>query len=188
MIDVAAKASTRLEEAGIEVAVVGGSAITAHVPEVYTSHDIDFAAINGTTRRAFAEVIATLGFAVRGREYVHPESRFSLDLVADTPYIDQRPILKFATIESRFGPVRAYLFEDAIADRVAAFVHWGDSESLDVAERAVRAKRSSTSWKRILRVLSDLDASEGEGARRLDLATNRLRRMLEATWGAERHR
>jgi hypothetical protein len=179
LIDVAAKASACLNGAGIEVAVVGGSAITAHVPEVYTSHDIDFAAINGTTRRTFSEVIATLGFAARGREYVHPESRYTLDLVADTPYIDQRPILKFATIESRFGPVRAYLFEDAIADRVAAFVHWGDSESLNVAERAVGAKRASTSWKRVQRVLADLDVSEGEGARRLDLATNRLRGMLE---------
>ena len=45
LLEVAAQASAALELAGIKVAVVGGSAITSYVPEVYTSKDIDFAAV-----------------------------------------------------------------------------------------------------------------------------------------------
>jgi hypothetical protein len=175
LIEVAAQASASLEQAGIQVAVVGGSAVTAYAPDIYTSHDVDFAAINGTTRRAFGAAVAQLGFKAEGRDFVHPASRYSLDLVADTPYIDQRPITKFAIIGTRFGSVRVYLFEDAIADRVAAFLHWGDSESLDVGERAVHARAQSINWRSLQRALKALDGTDAEAARRLELATARLR-------------
>lgn len=175
LLETAAQASTYLERAGIKVAVVGGSAITAYAPKIYTSKDIDFAAINGTTRREFGLAVGELGFKLHGRDFVHPNSVFSLDLVADTPYIDQRPITDFATLETRFGPVRVYQFEDAIADRIAAFLHWGDSQSLDVAERVIQARADLTNWARLRRRLGKLDVSYPEAARRFDVAASRLR-------------
>jgi len=175
LIEVAAQASAVLEGAGIKVAVVGGSAITSYVPNVYTSKDIDFAAINGTTRRAFTAALQPLGFSPQGRDFVHPNSQFTLDLVADTPYVDQRPITKFQTLDTRFGPVRVYLFEDAIADRIAAFLHWADSESLDVAERAIQAHAQKPSWRRISQTLRKLDSSDPQAARRLNVALKRLK-------------
>jgi hypothetical protein len=180
-VEVAAKASACLAEAGIQVVVVGGSAITVHAPEVYTSHDIDFAAINGTDRRAFGKALAQLGFRLEGRDYVHPDSSFSLDLVADTPLIDQRQVSKFATVETRFGPVRVFKFEDAIADRIAAFLHWGDSESLYIAERVVQARAKSTKWKDLESALSQLDTGDPEASRRLRLASVRLRSAVASS-------
>jgi hypothetical protein len=174
--EVAAQASTHLEHAGIPVAVVGGSAVTLHAPDVYTSRDIDFAALSGTTRREFAAALTPLGFTAKGRDFVHPESSYTLDLVADTPYIDQRPIKTFAMISTRFGPVRVYQLEDAIADRIAAFLHWSDSESLDVAQRVVRARRSVLRWPALQRALNQLDASGAEAGRRLTFAVNQLRK------------
>ncbi len=176
LIEVAAQAAQCLERAGIPVAVVGGSAITAYAPKVYTSKDIDFAAIKGARRREFAQAVGELGFRATGRDFVHPQSPFSLDLVADTPYVDQRPITKFSTIKTRFGPVRVYTFEDAIADRIAAFLHWGDSQSLDVAERAVTARADLSSWARLRRTLGKLDASDPEAVQRLEVAAARLHR------------
>jgi hypothetical protein len=175
LLEVAAQASQALEQAGIKVAVVGGSAITSYVPSVYTSKDIDFAAVNGTSRRAFTEALAPLGFYPQGRDFVHPRTRFTLDLVADTPYVDQRPITEFETLDTRYGPVRVYLFEDAIADRIAAFLHWSDSESLNVAERALSAHAKKISWRRISGSLRELDTSDLQTARRLKVALNRLR-------------
>lgn len=174
LVEIAALATKHLEQAGIKVAVVGGSAITAHAPRVYTSHDIDFAAINGANRRAFAAALVELGFRADGREFVHPETRFSLDLVADTPFVDRRPITRFAILTTRYGPVRVYRFEDAIADRVAAFLHWADSQSLDVAVRAVAARARTVSWRAIERALDALAASGPDGAARIALAKRRL--------------
>jgi hypothetical protein len=177
LLEVAAQASAALQRAGITVAVVGGSAITSYVPEVYTSKDIDFAAINGTSRRAFTEALAPLGFRPHGRDYVHPNSTFTLDLVADTPYVDKRPITQFETLKTRYGPVRVYSFEDAIADRVAAFLHWGDSQSLDVAEQALKARRATSNWRRISAALRKLDISDPQAARRFRIALRRLKKV-----------
>jgi len=176
LLEVAAQASGYLERAGIRVAVVGGSAVTAYAPEVYTSKDIDFAAINGANRREFGSAVAPLGFKPDGRDFVHPDTPYTLDLVADTPYVDKRPITEFQTLPTMFGPVRVYKFEDALADRVAAFLHWGDSQSLDVAERALRARASDVAWRGVLRSLQRLDASLPDAARRLKLAITRLRK------------
>jgi hypothetical protein len=176
LAEVAAQASAHLELAGIPVAVVGGSAVTLYVPEVYTSKDIDFAAIRGTNRREFAAALAPLGFTAQGRDFVHPDSPYTLDLVADTPYVDQRPITTFATISTRFGPVRVYRFEDAIADRIAAFLHWGDSQSLDVAEQAIKNLPGVTRWRSLERALRQLDSSDPDAARRLEVAIGRLRK------------
>jgi len=175
LLEIAAQASANLEKAGIKVAVVGGSAVTAYAPEIYTSKDIDFAAINGTSRREFSSALAELGFKPRGRDFAHSATPYTLDLVADTPYVDQRPITEFQTLKTRFGPVRVYKFEDAIADRIAAFLHWGDSQSLDVAERALHARASTTSWRTIRQAVKKLDVSLPEAARRLTLALKRLR-------------
>src|SRR6202165_1993833 len=92
LLEAAAQASDGLDTAGSTVAGVGGSAITAYAPEVYTSKDIDVAAINGTNRRQFGAAVAELGFKPDGRDLVHRETLYTLDLVAATPYVDQRQI------------------------------------------------------------------------------------------------
>ena len=174
LAEVAAVASKTLFDAGIPVVVVGGSAVTLHAPDVYTSRDIDFAALRGTTRRAFAAAVAPLGFRPAGRDFVHPETPYTLDLVADTPYIDQRAVTEFATVKTRRGPVTVYKLEDALADRVAAFLHWADLESLGVAERALLETARAPSWSRIEAALRRLDATGAGTARRFELALSRL--------------
>ena len=176
LLEVAAEASAYLERAGIKVAVVGGSAVTAYTPKVYTSNDIDFAAIAGANRRAFGSAVAELGFKPQGRDFVHPDTPYTLDLVADTPYVDQHAITDFQMLKTKFGTVRVIRFEDAIADRVAAFLHWGDSQSLDVAERAIRARARVTDWRRVRLALNKLDTTLPEAAQRLNIALSRLKK------------
>lgn len=95
-----------------------GSAITTHVPHVYTSHDINFANPSDDPVRTIIAALKTLGFERRGRPFIHPDTIYTLDFVADTPSIDTRPIFDFVAIETAHGTVRVYSLEDAIADRV----------------------------------------------------------------------
>ena len=115
-----AAVATHLRIRGIEVVVIGGSAITSHVPDVYTSMDIDFAVTSGIDRRRIARALNELGFRKRGRVFVHPETVYALDFVAERPYIDQEPVYDFAEIHTPVGSVRVLHLEDAIADRIAA--------------------------------------------------------------------
>lgn len=178
LVEVAAAVATHLRTHGTEVVIVGGSAITAHVPAVYTSMDIDFAVTAGDVRTTIVRALNELGFQQRGRIFVHPDTVYTLDFVPDTPHIDREPVCDFAEIHTPAGPVRALRLEDAITDRIAAFLHWSDSESLDVAERSVSAARNHLTWERIDAALLRLDTTTLESTRRMALARERLRRAF----------
>src|SRR5436853_2415561 len=113
LVEVAAAVATHLKTHGIEVVVVGGSAITSHVPAVYTSVDVDFAVTSGINRRKITLALGKLGFQQHGRIFVHPGTPYSLDFVAERPYIDQEPVYDFAEIQTPFGTVRVLHLEDA---------------------------------------------------------------------------
>jgi hypothetical protein len=181
LVEVAAAVGTHLRTYGIEVVVVGGSAITSHVPAVYTSMDIDFAVTSGADRRTIVRALSDLGFRQQGRVFVHPQTVYTLDFVADSPHIDREPVYDFAEIHTSVGTVQALRLEDAIADRVAAFLHWSDSESLDVAERSISAARERLTWDRIDASLLKLDTSAADSRRRMALARERLRRAIGET-------
>jgi len=178
LVEVAAAVATHLKTYGIEVVVVGGSAITSHVPTVYTSMDIDLAVTSGIDRRRITRALNELGFQQRGRVFVRPDTKYPLDFVADRPYLDQQPVCDFAEINTPTGTVRVLHLEDAIADRIAAFLHWSDSESLDVAVRAAVAARDRLTWARVNAALRKLDAASPETEQRMALARVRLKRAL----------
>lgn len=175
LAELAGTVATHLKERGIDVVVVGGSAITAHVPNVYTSMDIDFAVTTGIDRRKISRALSDIGFHSRGRVFANPETVFVLDFVTDTPYIDQRAVSEFVEIQTRAGNFKVFCLEDAIADRVAAFIHWSDSESLDVAERAVAATRKHLRWDSLELALSAIETPSADSVARMNLTRRRLR-------------
>jgi hypothetical protein len=178
LIEVAAAVATHLKTHGIEVVVVRGSATTAHVPNVYTSMDVDFAVTSDIDRRKINLALAELGFHRRGQTFVHPDTAYSLDFVADRPYVEQQAVYDFAEIPTPLGNVRVLYLEDAIADRIAGFLHWSGSESLNAAERAAADARDRLPWERIDAALQRLDTSLPGTALRMALARERLHRAV----------
>lgn len=178
LAELAAYVSSPLCEQGIAVAVVGGSAITTWAPDVYTSDDIDFAVTSGDSRKVIAAALAEIGFLPSGRIFVNAECIYTLDFVANTPYIDGRAVTDFASLQTVHGEVLVYHLADAIADRVAHFVHWNDDEALHVAERTIWVTRNTISTDDIERALSAISPGGRPGVLRVDLARRRLLRAL----------
>jgi hypothetical protein len=178
LVEVAALVATHLRTQGIDLVVVGGSAITSHVPNVYISLDIDFAATGGFDRRIAVRALGDLGFKERGRVFSHDETSYTIDFVAEPPHIGRQPIHDFVEIRTSVGSVRVLRLEDAIADRVAAFLYWSDSESLALAERAAAAARDSVSWDRLNAALLKLETSTQESRQRIAVARERLERAV----------
>jgi hypothetical protein len=178
LVGVAAAVAEHLKTHGIDVVVVGGSAITSHVPTVHTSMDIDFASTSDANRRQISNALKELGFEPSGRIFIHPDTEYTVDFVSGPPSIGQEPLHDFAEIQTSFGNFRALKLEDAIADRVAAFLYWSDSEALDVAERSVAAAREHLTGERIEGSLRKLDVTLSEYAMRMRIARDRLRRAM----------
>lgn len=179
LIEVAGTVCAHFASKGIDVVVVGGSAITVHLPEIYTSHDIDFAVPSGHSLRQIAASLAEIGFKRRGREFVSPDTIYSIDIVADIPFIEQEPIYDYALVNTAGGMLKVFHIEDAISDRICAFVHWSDSESLDVAERALHAARQHIDPRRLAAGFARINP-EGKAAHlRLQLARTRLQNVFD---------
>ena len=90
----------------------------------------------------------------------------------------QEGLVRHPGARTSAGSVRVLRLEDAIADRIAAFLRWSDSESLDVAERSIAAARDPLTWKRVDTALLKLNTSTTESAQRMALARERLRRVI----------
>jgi len=178
LAEIGAVVCRRLSDAGVEAVVVGGSSVTIHVPAVYTSNDIDLALISGFNRNKAAKALKELGFRESGRDFVHPDSPYAIDLVAEIPYVDQRPIRDFCTVTTPAGPVRTYYLEDAIADRIAAWVHWSDSQSLKVAESALAASHEKIGGDRLSAAIAAIEAGDKRREERLRLARSRLSKIV----------
>ncbi len=180
LADVAAAVEAQLRAYGISVAVVGGSAITIHAPSVYTSYDIDIAVTTGMNHRRIAEALAGLGFKSQGRSYANETTPYVVDVVADTPYVDQRPIHDFDRVQTLRGNVTVLKLQDAIADRIAAFLYWQDSQSLDVAERALTTAGTKIDWKTLAATLEKLEHGDDDTNQRFQLALETLSKAYEA--------
>lgn len=178
LAEVASVVSGALSEKNISVVVVGGSAITSHVPQIYTSLDIDLAVVSHDDSKAVEKVLAAIGFRRRGRDFAHPATHITIDLVANDPIVEDVEIREFATITTLLGEYKTLHLPDAIADRVSAFVHWSDGESLDVAQRAARATKTWLTLDQINAALLMLKP-EGHAARaRFQLARTLLEQEL----------
>ncbi len=93
----------------MDTVVVGGSAVTAYAPAVYTSEDIDFAVLSGVQGKKLAKSLAKIGFKKEGRSYIHSQVRYTLDFVADEPYIDRRVIEAFSHVVTLFSEHLRYI-------------------------------------------------------------------------------
>ncbi|HEV2282237.1 MAG TPA: hypothetical protein VGX75_07580 [bacterium] len=137
---------------------------------------------------AFTRATGDIGYVVaRALEvlarthFCHPNCPYPVDIVADRPFIGEVPVYDFAEISTPSGNVRVLHLEDAIADRIAAFLYWSDSQGLDVAERSAIAARDRLASERVDASLRKLDTALPDAAQRMNLARERLRRAVAGT-------
>jgi len=122
-----------LRRHGIRSVLTGGACASLHSGGRYQSVDMDFILMGPTTRAALDAAMATLGFRRQRDRYVNPRVRFYVEFPRGPLAVggDHR----VAPIEHRRGRARALVLSptDACRDRLAAFYHWSDRQSLTVA-------------------------------------------------------
>src|SRR5262249_44292969 len=111
LAEVAAAVSEHLKNNSIYVVVVDGCTITSQVTTDYTSINVYFALSSDSVRRLISTALKELGFEPRRRIFVHPDTAYTVDFVAEPPYIDQEPVYDFAEIQTSFGRFRVLKLE-----------------------------------------------------------------------------
>jgi hypothetical protein len=125
--------SRELEANGIRAVLTGGASASIHSDGEYVSHDLDYIIENRVTQRQLDGALAAAGFRRNVDKYIHPKSAFFVEFPRGPLAIGDDDLV--SPVEVRVGRTIVLMLSatDACRDRLAAFYHWNDWQSLDVA-------------------------------------------------------
>lgn len=175
--------SSTLEKAGIKAVLVGGACATIYSGGTYTSEDLDLILQSAPGQPALDEAMASIGFTRRQAQYFHARSDFFVEFPRGPLAIGQD--LRISSIRLKVGSSRIHALSatDSCRDRLAAFYHWTDRESLDVAVAIAARHRVNLAAIRAWSVAEnslekyEVFKQELERARRAKASRGRKRRL-----------
>lgn len=141
LAEIAGQVAGALGGANIAAVLTGGACATIYSEGAYQSHDLDFIIRGSASRKSLDETMASVGFAREGDRYVHPSTPFFVEFPRGPLAIGDDVQITPVQLKLRGGSVQALSPTDSCRDRLAAFYHWSDRHSLDVAV-AIAAKNS----------------------------------------------
>jgi hypothetical protein len=165
-----------LEKAEIRAVLTGGACAVIHTAGEYQSEDVDFVLQSAPSRTELDRAMAGIGFRRRGDQYFSRTTRFFVEFPVGPLGIGRDLAVK--PIRRRIGPsgsaIRLLSATDSCRDRLAAFYHWNDRQSLDAAVQI--ALRNRIDMKKIRTWSAREGESEGFGLFVRDLERARQRR------------
>lgn len=131
--EVVAAVGDALRRHGIEAVLTGGACSSIHTAGRYLSHDLDFITRGRVSQAQLDLAMSSVGFRRFRDRYVHDRTSFFVEFPAGPLAIGSdheiKPVLK-AVLHRRVLMLSA---TDACRDRLAAFYHWRDVQSLTTA-------------------------------------------------------
>jgi hypothetical protein len=135
--------SSTLEKAGITAVLVGGACATLYSGGVYTSEDLDLIIQSTPRQPALDGAMAGIGFTRKQAQYFHAKSDFFVEFPRGPLAIGQDVRIRPVRLRVGRSRILALSAMDSCRDRLAAFFHWNDRESLDVAVAIAARQRVS---------------------------------------------
>jgi hypothetical protein len=133
LADVAVAVGNALRRAGIRGVLTGGACASLYMAGQHHSVDVDIVLAGTPTVEALDSALARLGFRRRRDRYVHAAIPFFVEFPRGPLGIGEdfgiRPVWR----SRRGARTLALSATDACRDRLAAFYHWNDRQSLAVA-------------------------------------------------------
>ena len=138
--DVVQAVSRALRAEGVRAVLTGGASASLHADGDYLSHDLDYILQGRTTQAQLDRALASVGFERKRDTYFHPESPFFVEFPRGPLAIGDDDLVE--PVEVRLGatPVLMLSATDACRDRLAAFYHWQDRQSLETALKIARRR------------------------------------------------
>lgn len=130
---VAAAVAGALRKYGIPAVLTGGACAALYSEGAYSSRDLDFIVVGPATRAGMDTAMASVGFRRRRDRYVHPRARFYVEFPRGPLAIGGEYRIRPVSRLTAHGRILMLSPTDSCRDRLAAFYHWGDRQSLTVA-------------------------------------------------------
>lgn len=131
--ELAAFVADHLRSRGIDVVLVGGACICIYSENKYCSFDLDFVTTGMTSRQRIRSALAEINFVEEQRYFKNPETAFFIEFPSGPLAIGDEPPSEITTLQYPTGSLRLLSPTDCVKDRLAAYYHWKDQQSLEQA-------------------------------------------------------
>ena len=133
MEELAGYVCSQLEKEGIKTVLSGGSCVEIYSQGKYTSDDIDLIDRFNGGHTKIKNVMIQLGFKEHNRYFVHKDTKLFIEFPRGPLGVGDAPVRDIASREHDTGILRLLTPTDCIKDRLAAYYHWDDAQSLEQA-------------------------------------------------------
>ena len=133
LVDLALAISDYLRRNGIETVLSGGACVSIYSDNKFISYDLDFVLVSVDQQKKTKELLTQIGYYLEDRYFRHNDSEYFLDFVPPPLSIGSEPVKKIAEIKKGNRKLKLLSPTDCVKDRLAAFYHWDDRQSLDQA-------------------------------------------------------
>lgn len=131
--DLAIFLSDYLSKNGIESVLTGGACVSIYTNNKYLSYDLDFVLLSYVNRKTITAVLECIGYQEEGRHFRHEDTPFIIEFLAPPPSVGDEPVGKISEITKNDMTLKLLSPTDCVKDRLAAFFHWNDKQSLEQA-------------------------------------------------------
>jgi hypothetical protein len=125
---------SHLRQKGIEVVLSGGAAVGIYSNNLYVSKDLDFVNVYAANRRTIRIAMSELGFEEEGRYFKHSDTEFFIEFPPGPLTVGYESVKQVIEKEFSTGRLRIISPTDCVKDRLAAYYHWADRQSLAQAQ------------------------------------------------------
>jgi hypothetical protein len=147
--ELAAYVQSRLQIAGIEVVLSGGSAVSFYSSNKYVSKDLDLINTRFVKRKEIKAVMEEMGFKEKGRYFVNPETQFFVEFPDGPLAVGEEPVKRIDNYNLSTGVLRIISATDCVKDRLCAFYFWNDQQGL--AQAVLVSKSQKVDLKEVKR-------------------------------------
>ena len=135
MEELAAYVCEALEKKGIETVLSGGCCVELYSKGRYTSDDIDLIDRFNGGHRKIKQIMESLGFKEykMKRYFIHEDTSLFIEFPKGPLGVGDAPVKDVSTRMTETGILKLLTPTDCIKDRLAAYYHWNDEQSLEQA-------------------------------------------------------
>ncbi len=156
--ELAAYVQTHLASKGISVVLSGGAAVAFYVGPQYVSKDIDLIAEWLPKTETLNKAMNEIGFENRSKYYVHPQSQQLVEVLPGPLTAGEEHITTVDEVPMETGLLRVLSATDCTKERLAAYIYWNDTQSLEQA--VMIAKKHKVNLSEVRRWAQREDALE----------------------------
>lgn len=130
IVELAAIVANHLQQHDISVVLVGGLAVEIYSKNIYLTNDIDMIDISYQKPAKLHKAMAEIGFAKQGRIFVNPSTEITVEFPSGPVTVGDELVSETTVVTTAAGDLPVLQAGAVIKDRLSAYIHWNDKQSL----------------------------------------------------------